>query len=412
MSVYVIRTGRPEFLAGTQEEAAFKSLESTSIKMHLRFSFSMCLLLVASGMLAAGPERPLLEQGVVAPVTAGQVWNCLPNIARLGNGDLLAVWSVSDKVWSLKLQIMASRSTDGGRTWSAGTYLAGQPKNTNCDASLLVDGDRAMLFWSLVRNPNRIEKLETWKMVSADFGHTWSKPEQVPMPRKYAGTQSRTSLTLRDGRLVLPYAWDIWIEQGMVPKTEGEMNLKASLLTSSDHGETWHSGGDVYVEAPKTTPFSTSGACEPGIVELADGSLYMLVRTGTSHAWESRSRDGGKTWTEARPSPLKAHNTNVALRRLQGTADVVAVWNNSPRNRWPLVVALSRDGCQTWSQPHELAGQPGLEASYASLTQLDDGTVVVVWQQDLPKNQTREIRFARFNRAWIAERDEGRGARD
>ena len=187
----------------------------------------------------------------------------------------------------------------------------------------------------------------------------------------------------------------------MVPKTEGEMNLKASLLTSRDHGNSWQPGGDVYVEAPHTTPNSTSGACEPGIVELADGSLFMLARTGTANSWESRSRDGGKTWDAPKPSPLTAHNTPTALMRLQGSPEVIAAWCNSPRNRWPLVVAVSADGCHTWSEPRELANKPGIESSYPSIAQLEDGTIVIVWQQDLPKNQSREIRFARFNRAWL-----------
>jgi len=371
--------------------------------MPWRVFYFACVLLVVRGTRATGHEPPFFEEGVVAPVTQSDVWNCLPNIARLGNGDLLAVWSTGGRAWAMDLQIMESRSTDGGRTWSKGAKVAGaqDPKSLNCDVSLIVDGDLALMFWSRVRNPNRIDNIETLKMASSDFCQTWSKLVKVPMPRKYAGTQSRASLKLRDGRLVLPYAWDIWVEQGMVPKTEGEMNLKASVLTSRDRGATWKSGGDVYVEAPRTTPFSTGGACEPGVVELADGSLYMLVRTATTHAWQSRSRDGGAIWDPPSPSPLQAHNTNVALVRLKGSPDVVAIWNNSPRNRWPLVVAVSRDDCHTWSEPRELANHPSRESSYASITELDDGTLVVVWQEDLPGSLSREIRFARFNRAWL-----------
>src|SRR5204863_1754803 len=130
---------------------------------------------------------------------------------------------------------------------SKGIFTAGDPKALNCDVSLIVDGDTTLLFWSLVRKPSRIDNIETWKMTGTDFGRTWSKPAQVPMPHKYAGTQSHSSLKLANGTLVLPYAWDIWVEQGMTPKTEGEMNLKASLLTSRDHGTSWQPGGDVYV---------------------------------------------------------------------------------------------------------------------------------------------------------------------
>ena len=365
-------------------------------------------LLIAAGASAFGVGNALgagaarLESGVVAGVTA-DVWNCLPNVARLGNGDLLAVWSTSSRAWGMDLQLKSSISHDGGRTWSkrVPVMVAADPKSLNCDCSLIVDDDRVLLIWSRVRNANRIESIETWKTVSTDFGRTWTPPVEIKLPHKYSGSLGRSSLKLRDGTLVLPYGWDIWVDQGMIPKTEGEMNCKASLMTSRDRGKTWHAGGDVHVDAPRTSPFSTGGACEPGIVELADGSLFMLVRTATTRAWQSRSRDQGKTWEQPEASPLSAHNTNVTLRRLQNSSEVIAVWNNSKRNRWPLTAAVSTDGCRSWSKPRELAGTEGLESSYASIAETDDGTIVVLWQQDLPKNMSREIRFARFNRAWL-----------
>src|SRR6185295_17376848 len=241
--------------------------------MLIRATLSIVTILAVNTISrAADPVKPLFEQGVVAAVEGENVWNCLPNVARMANGELLAVWSTSGRAWGNDLHLLSSVSHDSGRTWTKGTKLASEPKTLNCDASLLVDGDTVLLFWSLVRNPNKIDNLETWKTVSTDFGHSWSKATRVPMPHKYSGSQSHSSLKLSDGALVLPYAWDMWVEEGLIPKTEGEMKLKASLLTSRDHGATWQPGGDVFVDAPHATPFSISGACEPGIVQLADGS--------------------------------------------------------------------------------------------------------------------------------------------
>ena len=36
---------------------------------------------------------------------------------------------------------------------------------------------------------------------------------------------------------------------------------------------------------------STGGVCEPALVELRNGELYMLLRTGTNFLDESRSHD-------------------------------------------------------------------------------------------------------------------------
>jgi hypothetical protein len=63
------------------------------------------------------------------------------------------------------------------------------------------------------------------------------------------------------------------------------------------------------------------------------------------------------------PSPLAGHNSPSALWRLRDSGDVLVVWNNSPLNRWPLDVALSMDGCKTWSRPRTLANTPGFQSA-------------------------------------------------
>jgi hypothetical protein len=100
---------------------------------------------------------------------------------------------------------------------------------------------------------------------------------------------------------------------------------------SRDGGRTW--------SEPRTliaTPGNgTGGVCEPALVELDNGELYMLMRTGTSRLYEARSRDRGRTWTKPRPSPLTGFNTPMALWRLdQNPKEVIVIpgctWSLSP----------------------------------------------------------------------------------
>ena len=368
----------------------------------------LLVLLAFVSVVQADSGQPFFEKGVIAAADKPYYSNYIPNIARLSDGKLLTVWGAGGRSGDRDSRIMGSVSSDGGKVWSTPFQIFSTAGAWNGDPSIVVDGNKTMVFVTVVEDPNVIEKLEIWKTTSVDSGKTWSKPVLVPMPHKYSDSKTHAGLKLRDGTLLLPYSWDVWIEEGMIPRTEGEMNLKASALISRDHGETWQPGGDVHVEAPRTSPFSTGGACEPAIVELANGELYMLVRTSTTRAWESRSRDGGKTWDSPKPSPLVAHNTPVALWRLDNSPEIVAVWNNSPRNRWPLTVALSKDEGRTWTHPKELANTPGFQTSYPSITQSKEGNLVVVWQQQLPEKKGRDIRFARFNRTWLLEPNTGR----
>jgi predicted neuraminidase len=152
---------------------------------------------------------------------------------------------------------------------------------------------------------------------------------------------------------------------------------------------------------PKPRPGAVGGVCEPALVEIADGDLFMLMRTGTSWIYEARSRDGGRTWSGPRRSPLAGHNAPMALWRLdENPKEVIVIWNNSPVDRYPLCVAISKDGCRSWSTPKDVAGVTGADVSYPGITQAADGTFVAVWQQFLPEGR-REIRWARFNRPWV-----------
>src|SRR5258708_22389027 len=101
----------------------------------------------------------------------------------------------------------------------------------------------------------------------------------------------------------MAFSWDLWAQAGTPARTEGEMDLKSGILVSKDRGLTWAPRGALHIFERKVRPNGTGGVCEPALVELANGDLYMLFRTGTSWIYEARSRDLGPSWT--RPSQSK-----------------------------------------------------------------------------------------------------------
>ena len=198
------------------------------------------------------------------------------------------------------------------------------------------------------------------------------------------------------------FAWDLWPEKGLRASTEGEMDPASGVLLSRD-GIEWHQHGTLHIWEPKMSPGSTNGLCEPALVELASGELLIIMRSGSSHHWESRSGDGGLTWSIPRPSALTGHNTPTSLWRLdQNPEEIVAIWNNSPLHRYPLSVAISKDGGHSWSPPKNVATSDGPQVSYPSIVQRRDGSFIAVWQQQL-KEGGRDIRWARFTREWVLQ---------
>lgn len=328
--------------------------------------------------------------------------NAIPSIARLASGKLLCVWTFSGKPVT-RLRLAGAVSADGGRSWSKPRVLMEHEGANDADPVLLVDGSRVFVYSATVNIPDKLDYSRVFMIRSGDEGETWSAPEQIRYPRKYTGSMVNNGLKLGDGALLLPFSWDRWAEKGLSARTEGEMDLASGVLRSAD-GVAWTGYGDLHIWEQKTTPGATNGLCEPTVVELAGGELLMLMRSGTSRHYQSRSRDGGRTWDPPKPSPLTGHNTPAALWRLdQKPSEIIVIWNNSPDKRYPLSVAISGDGGRTYSKPRNVAeGGGGLQVSYPGIVQDREGTFVAVWQEQLPGGG-RDIRWARFPREWVLD---------
>jgi sialidase-1 len=362
------------------------------------------LSLVLCATSIAFAEQPVFETGVMARSDPrGFVLNAYPVIARLANGRLLCVFAVETAEKPPKMKIAFNFSDDGGKNWSAPVVLFDHAKIEDADPNLLVDGNRVLAFSTTIPVPGTIDHSLIYMRESTDGIH-WDEEVLLKTPHRYIAGKIHQGHRLSDGTLVIGYAWDTWAEQGMPPASEGEMDIKSGLLRSTDDGKTWTAGGDLYALLPKTSPHSVSGLDEPATVVLADGRIMTLLRASGTKLYQSWSSDGGKSWETPQPSALTAHNSPAALWKLDGPGDVLVAWDNSPTGRTPLATALSSDGGKTWSEPKVIVDtKSSNQVSYPSVVQAQDGTMIIVWQQQLHEGK-REIRLARFNRAWLLEK--------
>lgn len=360
------------------------------------------LLTAVAALLPAAAVPASFETGVVQRSDGGSFQlNTVPAVARLASGKLLAVWSAYAKTeW--RGRIVAALSGDGGLTWSAPRDLIKTPDMDDADPNILVDGDRVFVYSTTVpKGMKRITGSKVFMTRSDDQGTTWTQPEQIPLPYKYFVGKTQNGIKLMDGTLAMGFSWDLWAQRGTPAKSESEMNLASGVLLSKD-GIHWTPFGQLHVWLQKVTPYSTNGLAEPALVQLANGDLLMIMRTGTMFHWESRSHDGGLTWDPPRQSTVIGHNDPVSVWRLeQEPSEIAVAFDNSPIDRWPLSVAISADGGLHWSKPRNVATTNGLDVSYPSMTQAKDGTIVVVWQLELQEGVREEIHWARFTREWV-----------
>ena len=342
-------------------------------------------------------DEPIFERQIIAPCEK-EARKCYPCMARLGDDRLMVVWSSCE---GNRCRIVGGFSDDHGRTWSTPIPLIHTPSGRDYDPSILVSANRVLVTSTTLPVGAGIRTSTTWCTRSEDHGKTWSELFQIPMNHRYTCGKTHHGLRLKSGTLLLGYSWDVICEEGKTLSAEGEMHLRAGVMISTNNGQSWINGGDTDAAYEKISGGAVHGTDEPAIVELPNGSIYMLMRTGSTHLYEARSNDEGRTWTGIHPSPLRGTNAPAALCKFDvaGRRGIMCVWDNA-KTRYPLCGATSFDGGRSWSRPRDIAGPTeGRQASYPSCEQAADGTLVAVWQQDVPGG--RDVRSARFNLEWL-----------
>jgi predicted neuraminidase len=159
------------------------------------------------------------------------------------------------------------------------------------------------------------------KMISNDSGRTWQ--DQRRLPPEVLGPIKNKPVQLDDGRI-------------LCPSSSEDKGWRAHIEVTRDF-ESWE------VIGPLNDP-AKIGVIQPTILTYPDNRLQMLCRTrGQGFIAQSWSQDGGRTWSEMTLLSLPNPNSGIDAVTLKDGRQLV-VFNNTPKGRTPLNVALSSDG--------------------------------------------------------------------
>lgn len=300
--------------------------------------------------------------------------------------------------------ILASRSTDGGLTWSDPVALAAEADpDLGLDKPTLtadpVEPLRAYAVWDRVTgltSPDpSVSTGPAFFSRTADGGATWSAPAVIYDPGADAQTISSQIVVLPDGAL-LNVLVRITAASTATPLYE------VVAIRSADLGDTWTA--PVLVAAllargakdPKTGHAIRAGEVVPSTAaDAASGAAYVVWEDARFSGGErdgialSRSTDGGLTWSAASQvngaPAVEAFRPAVAA----GSGGAVAVTYYDFRNDLPLDLrhtwttfwlAASADGGQTWRDaplggPFDLRTAPDVDGWF-----LGDYTGLVPWR--------------------------------
>jgi len=144
---------------------------------------------------------------------------------------------------------------------------------------------------------------------------------------------------------------------------------------------------------------------EPGVVELKDGRLLMIIRTELGQIYRSYSSDEGVTWTDAEPMGVAAApSAHSAIARIPATGDLVLIWNRTADDNSPpsLTAALSSDEAETWHHSRDLEAASSSTYAYPSVNFVENRLLLTYWVTDKQSEPARlYMKFRSLPVEWL-----------
>jgi sialidase-1 len=293
----------------------------------------------------------------VAPVSPRNTRNSEAAIAPLKDGSLLLAWTdfyAGNDADHAPARISGKVSNDRGLTWSKKYTLVENDGGCNVmevNFLRLRTGELALFY--LQKNTESID-CRIMMRTSADEGKTWTHQKQLSPSGKYTGLTNGRSIRLRSGRILL----------------EAFEGGSCYCVISDDDGQTWRDSRRIKPAAGE----SWENAC----IELKDGKVLMLMRTGLGGQYKSISSDGGETWSGPVITALSGTAAPAAITRIPRTGDLLAIWTHNPgaQERNPLSSAISKDEAETWENFKNLEDAADDAWAYPAVTWIDNRALI------------------------------------
>ncbi|MET7572429.1 sialidase family protein [Streptomyces sp. NPDC005492] len=399
------------------------------LRARLRSTLTAALTLAALLMLPSHAHAtaqttspaPEFDQQVIFKASQDPGYACfrIPAIVKTNDGTLLAfaegrVLNCGD---AADIDIVVKRSTDDGRTWSPLQVVSDGGGDTHGNPAPVVDRRTGRILLAETYNTGRTDSASCsvpcdrtpHMQYSDDDGLTWSQPRDLSdeiLPPNWnswyaTGPVHGIQLTRgrHKGRLVFGVNTETWDGSRVTANN-------AALIVSDDDGDHWKIG------ATDSWPIAADGTwrqkpSEVTLTERTDGSILVSGReqdgTDLGHRTQAVSRDGGDSFTAPFHDLPDLYAPQVQCSTLGVGARILLACDADPDRRRTMMIRSSYDGGRTWDSVDRGTVVTTDWSGYSDMARIDGDTVGLLYEGGAV-TATDEIRFARFNEAWLQPR--------
>lgn len=324
----------------------------------------------------------------------------------------LAYPADADPLTDTRGGVWVARSDDGGRTWR-GRLVGPRTVDEDgfCSAAdkpaIAIDA-RGWVYaaWQMMGPCNEWTTIDLVWSRSTDGGRTWSRP--APLAERDAGYAVALA-ALPDGTVAAAYS-GLFVADTTYPECLGEWAPIHVARIGAGGGVTTATALDHVCTADGVARNGSAFrvhqmptlAYEPRIRSLVLAATDL--RAGDEGLAVATSRDGGRSWTRGRVAADPGYALSHPQLAAGAGAVAVSYLASAPGGTYLPTLRSSRDGGRTWSAPVALASVPSVGAQrpyspldaytvghYQGLAVGRDGLAHAAWPDLRPRDRVSDV---------------------
>ncbi|MBI2423362.1 MAG: exo-alpha-sialidase [Candidatus Hydrogenedentes bacterium] len=344
------------------------------------------------------------------PATAGySTEDYFPSIASDGTGTQLVIWTASNAfggALGTDDDLLYSRSTDRGDTWSAPTALSAVSTSDNrIDQAPEVATDGVGTWVSVWEEVNLDQAPNGgWFKIrssrSVDHGLTWSLPVPLDARDSEVDVLEGTPRIVSNGQGRWAAIW-VW------GSTSADYPCGIRCSRSSNNAQSWSGTVELVSDPQGCRIVDAPDVAADGYSTLvAVWRVYQILSGATTESdiiFYSRSTDGGQIWSAPAPFQIQIDSKRSGSSprvATDGNGVWIVVWQSEStvHNPWGLdndiLYSRSTDGGETWAAPAALNNMAFEDVDDEYLPQIaaDGGEhwIATWWKKDPGGAQPRD----------------------